>query len=100
MPIIPIGHEMRAYPGPAYGRRQDPQWINVQEESVQQPNLIRMDDNDATIANIFCFGAFADKTSGNVYNDLTGSFPFVSLEGSVCFLCYTIMNPTAYSPPQ
>jgi hypothetical protein len=32
-----------------------------------------MDDDDATIANIFCFGAFVDKTSGIVYNDLTGS---------------------------
>ena len=44
-----------------------------------------MDDEDATIANVFCFGAFADKTSGIVYNDLTGSFPLVSLEGSICF---------------
>jgi hypothetical protein len=44
-----------------------------------------MDDDDATIANIFCFGAFADKTSGTFYNDLTGSFPFVLLEGSSCF---------------
>ncbi len=57
----------------------------MQEESVQHPNLIRMDDDDATIANIFCFGAFADKTSGIVYNDLTGSFPFMSLGGSICF---------------
>jgi len=50
----------------------------------QGPALIAMDDNDS-IANIFCFGAFADKTSGLVYHDLTGSFPFVSLDGSVCF---------------
>ncbi len=57
----------------------------MQEDSVQQPNLIRMDDDDTSIANIFCFGAFADKTSRIVYNDLTGSFPFISLEGSVCF---------------
>ena len=41
--------------------------------------------HNTTIANIFCFGAFADKTSGLVYHDLTGSFPFVSLDGSVCF---------------
>ena len=44
-----------------------------------------MDDDDATIANVFCFDTFADKTSSIVYNDLTGSFPFVLLEGSVCF---------------
>ena len=85
VPTIPIGQEVRAYPGPAYGRRHDPQWVRGREDSTQQPNLIRMDDDDATIANIFCFGAFADKTSGIVYNDLTGSFPFMSLEGSVCF---------------
>ena len=43
-------------------------------------------DNDESIANVFCYGAFADKQSGVVYNDLTGSFPFVSYDGSVCFL--------------
>jgi hypothetical protein len=37
------------------------------------------------IANIFCFGAFADRNSGIVYPDLTGSFLFVSFDGSVCF---------------
>jgi hypothetical protein len=34
---------------------------------------------------VFCFGAFADKVSGVVYNDLTGNFPFMSIDGSVCF---------------
>ena len=76
---------MRAHPGPAYGRRQDPRMIEMNEGTVQQPNLIGMDDNDTTIANVFCFGAFADKTSGIIYNDLTGSFLFVSLDRSVCF---------------
>ena len=46
---------------------------------------IGMDDDEETIAKVFCFGAFVDKTSGIVYNDLTGSFPFVSLDKSVCF---------------
>jgi hypothetical protein len=36
--------------------------------------------------NIFCFAAFADKHTGNLYTDLTGTFPFMSLEGDVCFL--------------
>ncbi len=49
------------------------------------PNLIMMDEDNITIANIFCFGAFGDKTSGIVYHDLTGLFPFISLDGSVCF---------------
>jgi hypothetical protein len=48
------------------------------------PNLIA-DDEDQSIANIFCYGAFADKHSGIVYHDLTGSFPFMSFDGSVCF---------------
>jgi hypothetical protein len=33
--------------------------------------------DDESIANVFCFGAFANKVSGVVYNDLT--------ERSVCF---------------
>jgi hypothetical protein len=41
---------------------------------------------DSAIGNIFCFGAFADKRTGILYNDLTGSFPYTSLEGKVCFL--------------
>jgi hypothetical protein len=43
------------------------------------------DEGDESIANIFCFGAFADKNSGIVYHDLIGSFPFMSFNGSVCF---------------
>jgi hypothetical protein len=27
----------------------------------------------------------ADKTSGIIYHDLTGNFPFISLDGSICF---------------
>ncbi len=41
--------------------------------------------DDKLIANKFCFGAFADKISGVVCNDLTGHFPFMSIDGSVCF---------------
>ena len=59
--------------------------IEINEIAVQQPNLTGMDDNDTAIANVFCFGAFADKISGIVYNYFTGSFLFVSLDGSVCF---------------
>jgi hypothetical protein len=42
-------------------------------------------DDEESIANVFCFGAFADKNNGVVYNDLTGSFPFILLDGSICF---------------
>ncbi len=34
---------------------------------------------------MFGFGAFADKNNGIVYHDLTGSFPFMSLDGGVNF---------------
>ena len=43
------------------------------------------DNSDATISNVFCFGAFTDKRTGVVYNDMTGNFPFVSLDRSVCY---------------
>ena len=49
------------------------------------PNVI-VEDDDSSVGNIFCFGAFADKRTGILYNDLTGSFPYMSLEGNVCFL--------------
>jgi hypothetical protein len=48
-------------------------------------NLIVDDESTASIANVFAYGAFANKHSGVVYHDLTGSFPFMSLDGSVCF---------------
>ena len=71
--ILPIFDEPPPYNGPAY--------------SATNPTIIEDDqaDFDQSIANIFCFGAFADKVSGVVYNDLTGNFPFMSLDGSVCF---------------
>ncbi len=46
-----------------------------------------IDNNDSPCkANLFCFAAFADKHNGMLYNDLTGLFPFQSLEGNICFL--------------
>jgi hypothetical protein len=37
-------------------------------------------------ANLYCFAVLADKHTGTIYDDLTGTFPFMSLEGNVCFL--------------
>jgi hypothetical protein len=54
-------------------------------EGATEPHLIISDNDDVSIVNIFAFGAFADKNNGIVYHDLTGSFPFMSLDGSVCF---------------
>jgi hypothetical protein len=47
-------------------------------------NLI--EDNNKSEANIFWFATFADKLTGVLYSNLTGTFPFMSLEGNVCFL--------------
>ncbi len=67
-------------PGPVY--------LNENEEeripTLPLHNLID-DIKDESIANVFCFGAFADKISGVVYNDCTGDFPYMSLDGNVCF---------------
>jgi hypothetical protein len=68
--VLPLFVEPLPYNGPAYGAHREVSYIT---------------DNDKSIANMFCFGAFADKVSGVVYNDLTGNFPFMSIDGSVCF---------------
>ena len=77
-PILPLFQAPRAYPGPAYGAFQG------NHPPRFGPNIIDDDETEA-IANVPCFGAFADKRDGVVYNNLTGSFPFMSLDGSVCF---------------
>jgi hypothetical protein len=68
-PLLPLFDKVPAYPGPVY-------------QATTGPNII-MDDE--SIANNFCFGAFTDKITGVMYNDLMGNFPFMSLDGSVCF---------------
>jgi hypothetical protein len=70
-PVSLLFDNIPVYPRPAYGA---------------QPGLNVIADNaDKLIANIFCFGAFADRNSSIVYHDLTGLFPFMSFNGSVCF---------------
>jgi hypothetical protein len=51
---------------------------------VPHVNIIESDDDSN--GNVFVFAAFADKQNGTLYSDLTGTFPFMSLEGNVCFL--------------
>jgi hypothetical protein len=62
--------------------------------------IISDDEEESTIANIFAFGAFADKHNGIIYHDLTWSFPFMSLDGSVCFfvLCHYELNSILLTP--
>ena len=60
---------------------------NDEEDVVPIPplhNLIK-EIEDESIANVFCFGAFANKVFGVVYNNCTGDFPYMSLDGNVCF---------------
>ncbi len=46
-----------------------------------------IDNNDSPWeANLFFFAAFADKHTRTLYNNLTGAFPFQSLEGNAGFL--------------
>jgi hypothetical protein len=68
-PPLPLFVEPLPYNGPAY-------------RACSNVNFI---PDDESIANVFCFGAFADKISGVMYNDLSENFPFVSIDGSVCF---------------
>jgi hypothetical protein len=70
----------------------DKSWMeDISEASVHEgqfnhgPSVI-VEDDDSSVGNIFCFAAFADKRTGVLYNDLTGSFPYMSLEGNVCYL--------------
>ncbi len=50
------------------------------------PNVIEADNNSTRDSNLFCFAAFAKKQMGTLYNNLTRTFPFILLEGNVCFL--------------
>jgi hypothetical protein len=81
-PFLPLFNEAPPYHGPAYN-------------ATIGPNIIA---DDESIANVFCFGAFADKITGVVYNDLTGNFPFMSLDGSVYFLSCITTRQTQYWP--
>jgi hypothetical protein len=57
------------------------------DEDEPRPAFIdEIDDEYESITNIFCLGAFADKNTSVVYNDCTGNFPFMSLDGNVSFL--------------
>jgi hypothetical protein len=45
-----------------------------------------IESNDDSRANVFIFATFADKRTGILYSNLTGTFLFISLEENVCFL--------------
>jgi hypothetical protein len=64
----------------------EPPEYNDNDVSNNNPPYHVIDDiNDPLIANVICFGTFADKISGVVYNNCTSKFLFMSLDGNVCF---------------
>ncbi len=84
--VLPLFNEARPYPGPAYN-------------ALTSPAMIEEDD-DKSIANVFCFSAFANKITGVIYNDLTGNFPFMSLDGSLCiFVMYHYKTNSILATP-
>jgi hypothetical protein len=85
-PVLPLFNAIPVYPGPGLAAQPG-------------PNIFVEDDDDLT-AHIFCFGAFANKNSGIVYHDLTGSFPFMLFDGSVCFfVLYHYKSNTILATP-
>ena len=60
-------------------------WDFPNGQPAAPANLIAEDDSTGSIANVFAYKAFAGKHSGVVYHNLTGTFPFMSLDGNVCF---------------
>ena len=86
----PILNPGPVFPAPVYADNADASSNSNSydsDRSVPRPpntNLIE-DDVSSKDGNIFCFGAFADKHTGVVYSDFTGTFPYMSLEGNVCF---------------
>jgi len=81
---LPLFVEPLSYNGLAYSARMEVNYIT----------------DDESIVNVFCFGAFTNKVSGVVYNDLTGNFLFMSIDGSVCFfvLYHYKMNAILVKP--
>ncbi len=67
------------------GLIEPPKYNNDDVSNINPPYHIINDIDNHLITNIFCFGAFADKISGVVYNGCTGKFPFMSLDGNICF---------------
>jgi hypothetical protein len=82
--VAPIAHDEHVEPPELEDATQDDDVDDHWDFPMVYPpapaNLIADDESTGTIANVFAYGAFADKHSGVVYHDLTGSFPFMSLD--------------------
>jgi hypothetical protein len=93
-PPLPLFQHVPPYPGPVYDARAVPYPIDnascVSDPSgnMDQGPMANVIEDEASAAksNIFRFGAFGDKQTGTLYNDLTGAFLFMSLAGNMYFL--------------
>jgi hypothetical protein len=93
-PVLPLFQNTAPLPGPVYGAKIGRYPIDDaldesnprNELDLPLPVNIIINNASSTEGNIFCFGAFADKHTTTVYNDLKGNFSFMSLEGNICFL--------------
>ncbi len=59
--------------------------IEMDDGAQQCPNLIRTMMMTKQLQTFFALEHLQTKTSGIVYHNLTSLFPFISLDGSVCF---------------
>ncbi len=74
---------------------------NEHEDDSNESHPAFIDDiNDESIANVFFFGAFANENTGVVYNDCTGNFPFMLLDGNICYVVmYHYKTNTIFTMP-
>jgi hypothetical protein len=57
----------------------------VDKHTIGPPSHLIQELDNNSIANLFCFRVFVDKLSGVVDNKCTGGFPYMSLDGNICF---------------
>jgi hypothetical protein len=92
-PVLPLIQDAPLYPGPVFGSRlfsnpyNDASLASDPGSDGRPPGA-----NDITDGNLikkghmFCFGAFADNHMDTLHKNLTELFPFMSLDGNVCYL--------------
>jgi hypothetical protein len=92
---------LASVPDPIKPGLDKPNTHNDDDNSNVNPRFNLIDNiNNHPIANVFCFRAFADKITGAVYNDCTNEFPFMSLNGNVCFfVMYHYKTNTIFATP-
>ncbi len=81
----PVAAPTHTYPPLCDNQTTNSLIYDVHPFSATNANIIE-DDYRLSDQNIFCCATFADKQTRILYNSLTETFLFMSLEGNVCFL--------------